>query len=806
MQFSESWLRSMVDARASTEELAQLLTMGGFEVEHVLAVAPPSSGIVVGAVLGVEAHPQADKLTLCRVDVGRGAAVEVVCGAPNVRAGMRAPCALPGARLPGGMEIKVAKVRGVASNGMLCSARELGLSQDHSGLLELAPDAPVGADFGSYYELDDRTLEVKLTPNRPDCLSVLGIAREVASLSGAALRAPEVKPVAARSEARFPVRISDPAGCGRFAGRVIRGVDARARTPDWMRRRLERAGQRPISALVDVTNYVMLELGRPLHVYDLARLKGAIDVRFGRAGESLLLLNGQTVSVSGDVLCITDESGPIGLAGIMGGESTKADEATRDVFLESAFFFPEAIAGRARRFNFTSDAAHRFERGVDFDNNVAGIERATRLILEICGGEPGPTVDTVARLPARPAVAMRVQRAQKVIGVAIPGAEMEALLARLDLKPRRQAAAGSPGREGGEGERITITPPSYRFDLAIEEDVIEEVARLYGFDRIPALPPRAPAAMQAVPEQRRSMHALRDRLADCGYQEVVNYSFVDEQWERDLGDPDRLVRLLNPIASHLAVMRTTLLGGLIANIRHNVSHGAGRVRVFEIGRVFRRDPEVADGPAEVGGVRQPLRIAGAAYGPLDEELWGNQKRNVDFFDVRGDLESVTAPVVPRLVPAAHPALHPGRGAVVELSGEAIGWVGELHPRWVQKYELGSAPVVFELDAAPLQRLPFPHYDEVSKYPSMVRDLAVHLPDSVSAQAVLDLIQAHRPAFVTQVSLFDLYRGSGIPEGRKSLAFRVVMQDTGRTLTDAEADSARDNIVALLRENFGGEPR
>jgi len=798
MQFSEHWLRSMVDADMQIGQIADLLTMAGFEVEECRPVAPPFDKVVVASVTSVTPHPHADRLTLCAVDAGSGAPLHIVCGAPNVRAGMRVPCALPGAALPGGLHIKAAKVRGVDSEGMLCSARELGLSDDHSGLLELGPDAPPGTDFRAWYDLDDHVLTLKLTPNRPDALSVLGIAREVSALTGGALRVPPAAAVLPLNDARFPVRIGAPGGCGRFTGRVLRGVNAAARTPDWMRQRLERAGQRPISALVDVTNYVMLELGRPLHVYDLDKLRGGIDVRFGRAGESVTLLNGQTVAVDPDVLCITDDRGPIGLAGIMGGESTKADADTCNVFLESAFFYPDAIAGRARRYNFTSDASHRFERGVDFDNNVEGIERATRLIVDICGGDPGPTVDTVANLPERPAVRMRVGRAQKVIGLPIPAAEMAALLDRLALQPRRAGEGGA--------ESITIQPPSYRFDLAIEEDVIEEVARLYGFDRIPAEPPRTPAVMQPAPERHRSMHVLRERVAAAGYREVINYSFVDEQWEREAGSADRAIRLLNPIAGQMSVMRTTLMPGLVSNIQYNHKYGATRVRVFEVGRVFLRDASAAEGPSTLTGIAQPHRIAGAAFGPVDEELWANPKRNVDFFDVKGDVEMLMYPLAGRFLPASHPMLHPGRAARVELNGIPVGWIGELHPRWVQKAELPSAPVLFELEAAALQTTPFPHYAEVSKYPAIVRDMAVLLPESVSAQAVLDLIQMHKPPVVSHISLFDFYRGKGIGEGRKSLAFRVVMQDTGRTLTDAEADAARDRIVALLRENFGGELR
>src|SRR6266850_4195838 len=484
MQFSEKWLRTLVDPPMTTDALAHLLSMSGLEVESSVSVAPPFTGVVVGRVLSVGKHPSADKLTVCRVDVGSGEPLSIVCGAPNVVAGMKAPCALVGARLPGAsadipFEIKVATMRGVESRGMLCSARELGLSDDHSGLLVISGDAAPGSDVRAALGLDDKVLTIKLTPNRADCLSVLGVAREVAALTGAPLNPPDTHSVPATNDARFPVRISEPKGCGRFTGRVIRNVNAEALTPEWMKQRLERAGQHSISALVDVTNYVMLELGRPLHVYDLDKLSGGIDVRSGRKGEKLKLLNEQVVEIDESVLAITDASGPIGLAGIMGGDSTKADLDTRNVFLEAAFFFPDAIAGRARRYNFTSDASHRFERGVDFSNNVDGIERATRLILDICGGEPGPTEDLVARLPQRKPVPMRIARAQKVIGVPIPSEEMAQVFSRLGLAFKK------------DRESFTVTPPSFRFDLEIEEDLIEEVARVHGFERIGAHP-RAP--------------------------------------------------------------------------------------------------------------------------------------------------------------------------------------------------------------------------------------------------------------------------------------------------------------------------
>jgi len=642
--------------------------------------------------------------------------------------------------------------------------------------------------------LGDHVFTLKLTPNRADCLSVLGVAREVAAITEAKLKVPEIKPVLAKSKAKHPVKLTNPEGCGRFTGRVIRNVDAAAPTPGWMRRRLERAGQRSISALVDVTNYVMLELGRPLHVYDLDKLRGPIEVRWGRKAEKVLLLNEQEVEVDETVLCITDDSGVIGLGGIMGGESTKADAATKHIFLESAFFFPDAVAGRARRYNFASDASHRFERGVDFANNVQGIERATRLILEVCGGEPGPTLDKVARLPKRKPVRMRVARAQKVLGVSISAVEMRHVLTRLALPVKR------------EKDALSVVPPSYRFDLAIEEDLIEEVARIYGFERIAAHPPRVAATLLPVPEAKRSLHVLRERLAATDYREVINFSFVAPDWEADFAGEHNPVRLLNPIASHQSVMRTSLIGSLIEVVRKNLSRKVPRIRVFEVGRIFLRDAAAPEGPLSVAGVRQPVRIGAAAYGTALEEQWGVPARKVDFFDAKADLENLVAPLSLRCEAGTHPAFHPGRSARVLVDGRPAGWLGELHPKWQQRYELPQAPVLFELDAEALESVPLPQVTVPSRYPPVVRDMALLVDAAVAAEALLEAMTAEKPAIVSQVEVFDLYQGPSLPAGKKSLAFRVVMQDTERTLTDAEADAARDALVALLGRRFSATLR
>ena len=800
MQFSEHWLRQMANPSLTTEDLSHLLTMSGLEVEACDPVAPPFSGVVVAKVLTVGKHPNADRLNVCSVDAGTGTVLNIVCGAPNVAAGMKVPCALIGAKLPGEspdkpFEIKAAKMRGVDSSGMLCSAKELGISSEHGGLLVLADDAPVGRDVREVLALDDHVFTIKLTPNRADCLSVLGVAREVSALTGTKLVPPPVDAVPARNADTFPVKISDANGCGRFTGRVIRNVDASAPTPSWMKECLERAGQRPISALVDVTNYVMLELGRPLHVYDLDKLKGGIDVRFGRKGEQLKLLNEQTVAVDEGVLCITDATGPIGLAGIMGGDSTKAETTSRNIFLESAFFYPSFIAGRSRRFNFSSDASHRFERGVDFDNNVSGIERATALILQICGGEAGPVDDRVAQLPERKPVRMRIARAQKIIGVAIAADEMASIFLRLGLPFAREGS-----------EAFVVAPPSWRFDIEIEEDLIEEVARVYGFDRIPALPPVVPAIMRSAPERQLASHALRDRLVAAGYQEVINFSFVEEAWESDFAGNDQPIRLLNPIASQQSVMRSTLIGSLLGTLRYNLARKAEQVRVFELGRVFMRDAAVKDGDHNVAGVRQPIRIAAMACGPAWDEQWGVATRPVDFFDAKGDVEALIAPRQARFERAPHPALHPGRSARILIDGEEAGWIGELHPRWQQKYELPAPPVVFEIDLRLLGDRGMPVYREVSKFPPVVRDIAVLVAESIEVRALLDEMDAQREAVVRDIRLFDVYRGKGIAPGEKSLAFRVVMQDTDKTLTDQDADFAMARLSKALADRFGAKLR
>lgn len=789
MQFSESWLRSFCNPPLDSDALAHLLTMAGLEVEALDPVAPPFSGVVVAQVVSVDKHPNADKLRVCQVNAGQAAPLTIVCGAPNVVAGMKAPCALVGAVLPG-LTLGAAKVRGVESRGMLCSARELGLSEDHAGLLSLAEDAPVGEDLRHYLDLDDKCFTLKLTPNRSDCLGLLGIAREVAGLTGAPLLHSPVAAAQVTIADRLPVKVSAPDLCGRFSGRIVRGVNPRSATPEWMRRRLERAGQRSISALVDISNYVMLELNRPNHVFDLAKVSGGLEVRWARPGETLRLLNEQTIELKEDVGVIAGAQGVESLAGIMGGEATAVSLDTNDVYVEAAFWWPEAIQGRARRYGFTSEAGHRFERGVDFADTVEGVERVTQLILEVCGGQAGPVDDQVLKLPAREPIRLRPARVAKVLGVQLAATQIETLLSRIGLAVRREA------------EDFIVSPPSHRFDLVIEEDLIEELARVHGYDNVPVRAPKAQLAMLPQPEGGRSAGQLKRLLAGRDFQEVINYSFVDARWETDFCSNAAPVALANPIASQMGVMRSSLIGGLVANVVTNRSRRTERVRIFEVGRCFQR----GDTGDTVAGFCQPLRLAALATGSALPEQWGAVSRPVDFFDLKGDLEALLAPRTARFEAAAHAALHPGRCARVLVDGQAVGHIGEIHPQWVQRYELGGAPILFEIEAEVLLQRALPDYQEVSRFPPVVRDLALVVPREVNAAALLEALRGQVGGIVKEVRLFDLYTGKGVQQEDKSLAFRVVMQDTEKTLADEEVETAIASLVRVAGDEFGGRLR
>jgi phenylalanyl-tRNA synthetase beta chain len=799
MQFPESWLREFCNPPLTTTQLAETLTMAGLEVEELKPVAPPFSKIVVGEIKSAAKHPNADKLQVCEVDVGQGSLLNIVCGAPNARVGIKIPCALVGAELPPGEDgkpflIKVGQLRGVESQGMLCSSRELKLSDDHGGLLELALDAPLGQDIREHLNLDDTLFTLKLTPNLAHCLSVYGVAREVAALTGAPLKAQVFPAIAVSDATRLPVKISAPDLCGRFSGRVIKNVNPKAVTPPWMVDRLARCGQRSVTALVDISNYVMFELGRPSHIFDLDKIHGGLDVRWGRAGETLKLLNGNTVTVDEKVGVIADETQVESLAGIMGGDATAVSDDTKHVYVEAAFWWPKAIAGRSRRYNFSTDAGHRFERGVDPGQTVEHIERITQLIIDICGTPDtvcGPMDDTQVHLPTVAPVTLRVARAVKVIGMPLTQAQCVQVLRRLGL----------PVVEG-DGT-LTVTPPSYRFDLQIEEDLIEEVVRMVGYNNLPATPPLAPITAKLRPEAERSPFAVRRALAALGYQETINFSFVEERWEHELAGNANPIKLLNPIASQMSVMRSSLLGSLLQVLKFNLDRKAPRVNVFELGRVFLRDAQSQNTDTTVAGFNQPMRVSGLAYGPRAALNWDQPAKTVDFFDIKGDVEALLAPLKPSFAPAEHPAMHPGRCASVSVTGHVIGFVGELHPKWRQGYELAQAPLLFELELDAVLARPVPVFEPVSKLQPVERDIAVIVPERVTHAALMAAIyQAPTNGLLKDAVLFDVYRpqagNTAMQLGEKSLAVRLQLSSPNATLTEDAIDTVVQSVVSHLQ--------
>lgn len=792
MQFSEHWLRTLVNPAIDSAELERLLTMAGLEVEEATPAAPAFTGVVVARILSAEQHPNADRLRVCRVDVGGAEPLQIVCGAPNAAAGLLVPCATVGAVLPGDFKIKPAKLRGVESAGMLCSARELGLSEAHEGLLSLPEGFVPGTSLRDALLLDDTLYTIKLTPNRPDCLSLLGIAREVAALTGAPLVEPKGEAVAVAHGLTRPIEVEAKDACPRYCGRVIRGITPSRKTPDWMVQRIERCGIRSISAVVDITNYVMLELGQPMHAFDNAILAGPVRVRWAKEGEALTLLNEQQVKLDAKTLVIADDEKTLAMAGIMGGEQSGISDATTDLFLESAFFSPAAIAGRAREYGLATDASHRYERGVDASLPARVIERASELILAICGGEAGPVVEALSEqhLPRRAPVTMRISRAEQVIGIPLEAATISTVLARL----------------GGEltvsGDEVRLVPPSWRFDLEIEQDLIEEIARIHGYEKIPEVMPVGKMTMLPLPESRRTTMALRAKMAGLDYQEVINYAFVEEAWERDFCANKDLIRIANPIASQLAVMRSSLLGGLVGNLITNQKRRATRVRLFEIGRCFKRDPDAKP----VAGYQQTMKIAALAWGPSDPEQWGIVARRVDFFDLKGDLERLVANPALEFVPIAHPALHPGRAAEVRIAGRAIGWIGELHPNWAHDYDLGQAPVAFELELEAVAPRVLPAAVAPSKFPPMIRDIALIVEAQRPVAELLAVLRCAPEPLVQSVEVFDVYQGKGVEPDRKSVAFRIRFQHTEKTLEDREVDSAVEALVGLARTRLGAELR
>jgi phenylalanyl-tRNA synthetase beta chain len=806
MQFPESWLREFCNPPLHTQQLADLLTMSGMEVEELRPVAPPFSGIVVAEIVSAEQHPSADRLRVCMVDAGKHSAagpLQIVCGAPNARVGIRVPLAIVGAELPPGedgkpFKIGVGKLRGVESSGMLCSAKELKIADDHGGLLELAADAPLGANVRDWLKLDDTLFTLKLTPNLAHGLSVFGIAREVSALTGTPLNTPAIAPVAVTHPHKLPVDVQAADLCGRFSGRIVRGVNTQAKTPQWMVDRLARCGQRSVTALVDISNYVMFEYGRPSHIFDLDKIHDKLIVRWGQTGESLKLLNGSTIEVDGQVGVIADAHGVESLAGIMGGDATAVSDATQNVYVEAAFWWPESVAGRSRRFNFSTDAGHRFERGVDPALTVPHIERITQLIIDICGGQAGPMDDQVLRLPEAKPVTLRVDRAARVIGMPLTQAQCADVMRRLGLQ-----FSEAPNQ-------LTVTPPSWRFDIKIEEDLIEEVVRVIGYDKLPNTPPVAPVTAHVRRENRRSAHAVRHTLAALDYQETINFSFVEERWEHELAGNMNPIKVLNPIAAPLAVMRSSLVGSLVQVLRHNLSRKASRVRVFEVGRVFMRDAAALAGELSVAGLRQPMRVAALAYGAADGVQWGRKEQAADFYDIKGDLQALLAPRQPRFVADSHPAMHPGRCACVMLGDVNIGHVGELHPKWRQAYELAHAPVLFELDLAAVLDRPVPLFKDVPRQQAVQRDVALVVTDAVSHDALINSLLADPTGLIREATLFDIYKPAVGTAGwlphEMSLAVRLEMLDAEATLTDERIEATKAAAIARAATAVGARLR
>jgi phenylalanyl-tRNA synthetase beta chain len=818
MKVSRHWLQEWVHIEQDNAALAHLLTMGGLEVEAIDSVAPAFSKVVVAQVLTCEKHPQADRLHLCTVQVSsdpNAQPLQIVCGAPNVKAGLKVPCARVGAvlQLAEGktLEIKEAPVRGVVSSGMLCSAKELGIAEESDGLLILSDDTPVGISLREALDLDDTAFTLKLTPNRGDCLSVKGLAREVSAITGQELKLPVVQAIqaqllAGQGSGWQSVNLQAGSACPIYLGRVIRLASRPKQSPAWLRQRLERSGIRPIEPVVDATNYGLIALGHPTHAFDHAKLHGQISVRLAQEGEELELLNGSQVKLRTDSLLIADEKGPMALAGVMGGQASSVSEDTQEIFLECAWFDPDAIAGRTRHYTLNSEAAHRFERGVDPAGVMEVMEFVTSVLLDLCGGEAGPVIQSGALPKPKAIVPVRLARIHRVLGLHFNAEEVKALFGRLglnfavqedipaqlDLTPE-QLKQGAHLLSPKDSTVFLVTPPSYRFDLNIEADFIEEVARLHGYDHIPAEAPQGELSLLPSRESLRPSKVIAQSLVQRDYQEVITYSFIDRDWEKDFSANDHPVEVINPIASQMAVMRSSLIGGLVATLSSNLKRRQERVRIFEIGRTFYHQVD------ENSPYLQTQKLGVLAYGPVVAEQWGQAARGVDFFDVKADLEAL-APEL-EYQAASHVALHPGRTSVLKHQGKEVGWLGELHPVLAKKYDLPHAPILLEIDLGVLERLSLPRFSEPSRFQAVRRDLAVVVDDALPVGDVLSALKDHAPPSVVDVGLFDVYRGTGLPEGKKSLAFSMTLQDQDKTLTDADIEAVTSTLTAVLEQRF-----
>ncbi|MCO7557614.1 phenylalanine--tRNA ligase subunit beta [Metapseudomonas otitidis] len=791
MKFSEQWLRSWVSPQVSRDELVARLSMAGLEVDSVTPVAGAFSGVVVGEVLSTEQHPDADKLRVCQVSNG-SETFQVVCGAPNVRPGLKIPFAMIGAELPGDFKIKKAKLRGVESFGMLCSANELQISDENAGLMELAADAPVGQDIRAYLGLDDVVIELGLTPNRGDCLSMSGLAREVGALYAAPVTPVAISPVAPTHDEVRPVDVLAPKACPRYLGRVVRNVDLSKPTPLWMVERLRRADVRSIDAAVDITNYVMLELGQPMHAFDLAEINGGIRVRMAEEGEKLVLLDGQEVSLRGDTLVIADHSRALAIAGVMGGEHSGVSDKTRDLFLEAAFFDTIAVAGKARSYGLHTDSSHRFERGVDWQLARQAMERATALLLEIVGGEAGPIIEAVseADLPSVAPVILRAERIAQMLGMEMDAAEVERLLTALGLG----ITSVAPGQ-------WKVAVPSHRFDISLEVDLIEELGRLYGYNRLPVRYPQARLAPRARAESAVELPALRRLLVARGYQEAITYSFIDPKLFELFNPGAKPLMLANPISNDMAAMRSSLWPGLVKALQHNLNRQQSRVRLFESGLRF---------VGQLEGLKQEAMIAGVVCGKRLPEAWAHGREGVDFYDAKADVEALLGAAGAldafSFVPGEHPALHPGQTARIERDGKLVGYLGAIHPELAKSLDLDQPVYLFELVLAEVMSGRLPTFSELSRFPEVRRDLAVLVDREVAAEAVLDTIREAAGEWLTDLRLFDVYHGKGIDPLRKSLAVGLTWQHPSRTLNDDEVNTTTQNIVTSLEGRFNATLR
>ena len=790
MKFSEQWLREWVQPAIDTNELVDTITMAGLEVDGTEPVAGEFSGVVVGQVVTREQHPDADKLSLCQVTDGEET-FQIVCGAANVREGLKIPFAKIGAVLPGGFKIKKAKLRGVESFGMLCAEQELGMAESSDGLMELAEDAPVGSDFRDYMGLDDAIIDVDLTPNRGDCLSIAGLAREVGLLTRTDVTPPVIESVAPQIDDVASVEVLGPEGCPRYLGRVVRGVNVKALTPLWMVEKLRRGGIRSIDPVVDITNYILLELGQPMHAFDLNQIEGGIRVRFAEEGEKLVLLDGQEIELTTDSLVIADHQKPLALAGVMGGEHSGVNGDTVDLLLEAAFFNPITIAGKARSYGLHTDSSHRFERGVDYELARTAMERATALVLDICGGQPGPVVEVASEdnLPTVADIPLRRERITRVLGVSFEDAEVSEILTRL-------------GMDVSETEQGWLAKaPSYRFDMAIESDLIEELARIYGYNRLPVRTPVAATPLAAAPEDKIGLMDIRRVMVARGYHEAVTYSFVDPELQKAIDPEVDALALMNPISSDMSVMRTTLWPGLIKAAEYNLKRQQSRVRLFETGLRF----EPSD-----GGLKQIPTLAMLATGGRLEQSWTGAADAVDFFDVKGDVETLLGRTGAlesfRFIPDSLPALHPGQSARIEKDGQVFGWIGALHPSIEKQLSLKQRVYLVQFDLETLRQTAVPAFAELSKFPEMRRDLALVVDQEVAVDTVLDGIRESAGEFLTGVNLFDVYVGKGIDINRKSLALGLTWQHPSRTLTDQEVNDSVDAVLSHLADTTGATLR